>query len=136
VVFAGFPHRLLSGFASLLPMKTTSCTKVRNAVLVVCALLALFGAASAQDSDLAEHGRKVAHRVIPNYPELAKQMKITGTVRLVAVVAPNGTVKMTQAVGGSPVLLKAAEDAVMKWKYASAPEESKELIELHFSPEE
>lgn len=115
-------------------MMMTRSTKARPAILVLF-LLALFTSALAQDVDAPEHGRKVAYRVMPSYPELAKQMRITGTVRLVAVVAPNGTVKMIEPVGGSPVLLKAAEDAVMKWKYASGPEESKELIELHFSPE-
>jgi TonB family protein len=116
-------------------MMTAPGTKARYAILTFLTLLTLFAAALAQDIDGAEHGRKVTQRVIPSYPELARQMRITGTVRLVAVVAPNGTVKMTEPVGGSPVLLKAAEDAVMKWKYVAAPEESKELIELHFSPE-
>jgi TonB family protein len=117
-------------------MMTTRCTKARQTILVLLALLALFTAAVAQDTDTPDHSRKVAHRVMPTYPELAKQMRITGTVRLVAVVAPNGLVKLTQPVGGNPVLLKAAEDAVMKWKYVAGPGESKELIELHFSPEE
>jgi len=116
-------------------MMMTRCPRAFRVVPVLFALLTLFVAASAQDLEVPEHGRKVTQRVMPSYPELAKQMRITGTVRLVAVVAPNGTVKMTQPVGGSPVLLKAAEDAVIKWKYAPSAEESKELIELHFSPE-
>ena len=116
-------------------MMTTRSTKALYAILVFLTLLALFATAVAQDLDAPEHGRKVASRVMPSYPELAKQMRITGTVRLVAVVAPNGTVRITEPVGGSPVLLKAAEDAVMKWKYVAGPEESRELIELHFSPE-
>jgi TonB family protein len=115
-------------------MMMTRWTNARP-VLLVLFLLALVTPALAQDQETPEHGRKVTSRVMPSYPELARQMRITGTVRLVAVVAPNGTVKMTEPVGGSPVLLKAAEDAVMKWKYAAGPEESKELIELHFSPE-
>ena len=116
-------------------MITARSTKAHHAILILLTLLALFVAAVAQDMEAPEHGRKVNSRVIPSYPELARQMRITGTVRLVAVVAPNGTVKMTEPVGGSPVLLKAAEDAVMKWRYVPAAEESKELIELHFSPE-
>ena len=92
-------------------------------------------ASFAQDADAPDHGRKIVHRVLPSYPELAKPMRLAGTVRLLAVVAPNGTVKGTEPVGGNPVLLKSAEDAVMKWKYVNASEESKELIELHFSPE-
>jgi hypothetical protein len=36
--------------------------------------------------------------------------------------------------GGSPVLVKAAVDAIEKWKWAPAPQETKELIELTFQP--
>ena len=35
--------------------------------------------------------------------------------------------KNVEPVGGSPVLLQAAEDAVYKWKFAAAAAESKEL---------
>jgi TonB family protein len=117
-------------------MKTTRFLRIPQALILLTALLLTVSLpAPAQDSDAGDHGRKVARRVQPVYPELAKQMRITGTVRLVAVVAPSGTVKLTQPVGGNPVLLKAAEDAVIKWKFVPAPEESKEIIELHFSPE-
>jgi hypothetical protein len=49
-------------------------------------------------------------------------------------VAPNGKAKFTQVVGGSPVLAKAAVDAIEKWKWATGPQETKELIELNFHP--
>jgi TonB family protein len=78
--------------------------------------------------------RKIVSQVTPEYPELAKKMQIRGTVKVEAVVAPNGKVKLTQVVGGSPVLAKAAVDAVEKWKWAPAPQETKELIELNFHP--
>jgi len=42
-------------------------------------------------------------------------------------------VKSVEPVGGSPVLLKAAEDAVSKWKFVPGPE-SRESVELHFTP--
>jgi hypothetical protein len=35
---------------------------------------------------------------------------------------------------GDPVLIKAAQDAVMTWKFAPAAEETNELIELRFGP--
>jgi TonB family protein len=62
-------------------------------------------------------------------------MNIVGTVRVVATVAPDGTVKSVQPMGGSPLLLQAASDAVNKWKFAPASAESKEVIELHFDPQ-
>jgi TonB family protein len=84
--------------------------------------------------DQPEVARKIASRVVPEYPELARKMQITGTVRVEVTVGPNGKSKFTQVVGGSPVLAKAAVDAVEKWKWAPGPQETKELIELNFHP--
>jgi len=78
--------------------------------------------------------RKIVSRVVPDYPELARKMQIIGTVRVEVTVGPNGKAKFTQVVGGSPVLAKAAVDAIEKWKWAAAPQETKELIELNFHP--
>ena len=61
-------------------------------------------------------------------------MRITGTVKVEALVATNGKVKATQVVGGSPVLVKAAVEAIEKWKWDPATQETKELIELNFHP--
>jgi membrane protein involved in colicin uptake len=54
-------------------------------------------------------------------------------VRVIAIVAADGNVKSVEPKGGSPILLKAAEDAVAKWKFATGSE-SQELIEVHFAP--
>lgn len=78
--------------------------------------------------------RRIVDRVIPVYPDLARKMQIRGTVRVEVVVASNGKTKFTQVIGGSPVLAKAAVDAIEKWKWAPAPQETKELIELNFHP--
>ncbi len=67
------------------------------------------------------------------YPDIAKRMNLSGTVKVIAVVAADGEVKSVKPVGGSPVLLKAAEDAIAKWKFAPGTE-SKETVELHFNP--
>ena len=79
--------------------------------------------------------RKVKTRVTPTYPEIARRMGISGTVRLAIVVAPNGSVKTTTAMGGHPLLLNAAMDAVKKWKFESAAEESTGTIEIRFNPQ-
>lgn len=78
--------------------------------------------------------RKILNRVVPSYPELARQMDIKGTVRIGVVVTPAGKVKTAQLIGGHPVLAKAAMDALDKWKWAPASQETKELIELNFHP--
>jgi len=78
--------------------------------------------------------RKILRRNTPVYPEVAKRMNLSGTVKVVATVAPDGTVKAVQPVGGSPLLIQAAQSAIYNWKYAPASAESKESIELHFDP--
>lgn len=79
--------------------------------------------------------RRVVTKVIPSYPDLARRMYLRGTVKVEAVVAPNGAVKSTRVIGGSPLLTRSAVDAIGKWKWAPAPQESKEVIELSFHPE-
>jgi protein TonB len=60
---------------------------------------------------------KLIRRVIPPYPPLAKQARISGTVRLVGVIAKDGTIQQLQLVSGHPLLVKAALDAVRQWSY-------------------
>jgi TonB family protein len=114
----------------------TSTMRVRRLLVLFlmlsfCSVLA--GSAPAQSSP-AEM-RRVVRKTLPTYPEIAKRMNLVGTVKVLATVAPDGTVKSVQPMGGSPVLIQAAEDAVNKWKFTPASAESKELIELHFDPQ-
>src|SRR5579862_7739729 len=82
----------------------------------------------------AENGRKVVHKVEPAYPPVAKRMNLGGTVKVIAVVAPDGNVRKVEPVGGSPLLVQAAESAITQWKFAPAGGESRETVELHFTP--
>jgi TonB family protein len=78
--------------------------------------------------------RPILRKTVPRYPELARKMNLAGTVKLTAIVAPDGKVKSVQAVGGNPLLLDAAQEAISQWKYAPARAESKESIEVRFHP--
>jgi len=98
--------------------------------LVFPTFLGLAGRAQAQQSSTS---RRITRQVAPTYPEVAKRINLSGTVKVVAVVGADGDVKTVEPVGGSPVLLKAAEDAVAKWKFAPGGE-SRETVELHFNP--
>jgi protein TonB len=77
-------------------------------------------------------GRRVSSKVSPIYPDLAKRAKIVGMVRLEATIAPNGTVKHVKALGGHPLLVEAAMDAIKKWRYVPASEESVTVVEFRF----
>jgi protein TonB len=60
---------------------------------------------------------KIIKRVIPTYPAPARQIRVSGTVRLMGVIAKDGTVQKLQVVSGNPLLVKAAVDAVSQWLY-------------------
>ena len=83
-----------------------------------------------------ELARKVKSRVQPTYPEIARRMSITGTVKVQIVVAPNGTVKTTKLVGGHPLLVNAAMDAVKKWRFDAASEETTGVVEFKFDKQQ
>ena len=82
-----------------------------------------------------ELSRKVKTRVAPIYPGIARRMNITGVVKLAVVVAPNGSLKSSKAVGGHPVLVNAAMDAMKQWKFEPAPTESSGIVEFKFQPQ-
>src|SRR5450631_2052870 len=60
---------------------------------------------------------KIITRVQPQYPEKAKEQRITGTVRLHVVIGTNGSVQEVSPISGDPLLADAAVEAVRQWKY-------------------
>lgn len=59
----------------------------------------------------------IIHRVIPAYPQLAKQARVSGVVQLVSVIGTDGRIRELQVTSGHPLLIKAAVDAVRQWIY-------------------
>jgi protein TonB len=53
----------------------------------------------------------------PVYPPLAKQARIQGTVRFTAIIGRDGTIQNLTVVSGHPLLLAAAQSAVVQWRY-------------------
>lgn len=56
---------------------------------------------------------------VPQYPPLARQAKIQGTVRLKATVAADGSVTDVGALDGHPLLIQSSLDAVKRWRYTA-----------------
>lgn len=103
--------------------KTGNAKKRAMATLVL--LLGLTG-----ETILAQQERKVLENPTPDYPPLARKMRITGTVKVTALVGTDGLVKDVQVHGGNPVLVQEVENTLKKWKYVPASYETK--IELEF----
>ena len=60
---------------------------------------------------------KQIYSVAPDYPVIAKEAHITGTVVIDAVIDEHGNVVQGRAVSGPPLLIPAALQTVLKWKY-------------------
>ena len=103
-------------------------------LLFFCTIGAVPHRTLAQDStQQQESKRKVRKRVEPAYPDIAKRMNLTGKVRIQVVINPEGHVTSTKELGGSPVLLNAAEQAVKQWTFEPAPSETTEVVEFNFA---
>lgn len=59
----------------------------------------------------------LVNKVQPVYPPLARQTRISGTVRLHAIISKSGSVESLEVLSGHPLLVRAAMDAVQQWRY-------------------
>jgi protein TonB len=60
---------------------------------------------------------KLITQIKPAYPPLAVSARISGTVRLVAIIGQEGGIRNLQVISGHPLLTQAALDAVRQWRY-------------------
>lgn len=74
--------------------------------------------------------RKATVSPDPEYPEIARRMNISGTVKVEVVIAIDGTIKSAKVLGGHPILADAVQKALKKWKFAPAATET--TLELNF----
>ncbi len=56
-------------------------------------------------------------KVQPNYPPLARQARIQGSVLLQAEISKDGTIENLRLISGHPMLAPAAIEAVKQWRY-------------------
>ncbi|MCU1241547.1 MAG: TonB-like protein [Candidatus Acidoferrum typicum] len=103
-------------------MRLTQCM---GAAVLLCAAAA---------STLGQESRKAIAKPTPRYPEIAKQLKLVGTVKIEVVIGPDGKVKNTNVVGGHPVLIDATLVALKEWKYEPAKSETTATLTFDFRP--
>jgi len=96
----GVPNAALTEIARAVPptiVKPTSPQKLRISSGVAAGMLVL--------------------HVKPQYPMLAMQARVQGTVVLQAVIGKDGTVHDLHVISGHPLLAPAAIEAVKQWRY-------------------
>jgi periplasmic protein TonB len=78
------------------------------------------------------------YRAQPEYPALARSARIQGTVLLSAIISKEGTIENLRVLTGHPMLVRAAIDAVSRWRYRpyvlnNEPVEVETQITVNFS---
>jgi protein TonB len=111
--------------------------KVRAIGLAVamffCTSASLAPRTLAQEASTDTVKRKVKTRVVPDFPPLARQMNVSGKVKIEVTISADGRVTGTKVVGGSPLLVGSALDAIKRWRFEAAPKETSEIIEFNFN---
>ena len=98
-------------------------------VMMILGLAVISRPVGAQELD---EERRATKRVAPIIPPVAKTAKLSGTVKMVVVVTAEGAVKSVRTLGGNPVLVPAAEEAVKKWKFEVSKRETSTLVAISF----
>jgi TonB family protein len=76
--------------------------------------------------------RTVVQHDDPEYPAIAAKLSLHGTVKLKVRIAPDGTVRSAECVGGHPLLAEAALKAVRRWRYEVRAKESTQVVDVNF----
>jgi protein TonB len=81
---------------------------------------------------------RVMKRIMPIYPPLARAARISGIVKLMGIIARDGTIQQLQVLGGHPLLVASAVEAVRQWVYRPTtlngePVEVIAPIDVHFT---
>jgi protein TonB len=86
----------------------------------------------------AEAMNAAVSKVQPEYPAMARQLKITGSVDLEVVIGETGAVESVTPVSGNPVLTKPAADSLRKWKFKpfvqdGSPVKAQAVLKFNFA---
>jgi len=65
-------------------------------------------------------------------PQVLKDKGIKGDVRLKVFVKQDGSVRVTELLGGNPILAESAQKSVSQWKFAPGNSELTVEIVVHF----
>ena len=96
-----------------------------GAALAALSLICPLAAEDAKHIPTSEALSQVITKVKPDYPEIAKQIRVRGQVELEATIDEDGAVVSIKTLTGNPILAKAAVDALKKWKFKPFKEDGK-----------
>jgi len=92
-------------------------TAFGTALLVLSACGTAFGQDAEKKLTRAEALSAATLKAQPEYPTVAKQLRVEGTVELEALVGEDGKVEKVTILKGNAMLTRAASDALKRWKF-------------------
>ena len=78
------------------------------------------GVAAAEDLVRVSEGearKMLVTKVDPEYPAMAKQLRLSGKVQVDCYIDPNGAVEKVQILNGNPLFTSSITNAMKKWKF-------------------
>jgi TonB family protein len=105
--------------------------RIAVALFVLLAML-MFAPGRLPAQEASEGTRKIVTKVSPQYPPVARRLGLQGVVKMEVVIAPNGTVKSVEVIGGHPMLADSAQNVVRQWKWEPASHETHQTVEMSF----
>lgn len=102
-------------------------SRITSLTIAATLIVAMSQAAFADEKHLSP-SESIAAAVTkpqPEYPAIAKQLKLEGTVSLNAYVTEDGSVERVEQVSGNPVLGHSAVEALKQWKFSKQTEDGK-----------
>ena len=91
--------------------------------------------AAAESNPETKGARRLKISTRPEYPAMARQMNLRGTVQLELTIEADGSVKNVHVIGGHHVLADAAVRSVRQWRFEPGVRETTELLKVNFGTE-
>lgn len=102
------------------------------AISVLTTALALLALAPVRAAELQYNGRKLRRHTEPVLPDIARHMHLEGTVRLQIEVSPAGKITSVKPLGGHPILITAATNAVKQWLFEPDGQSTTVIVSFTF----
>lgn len=116
-------------------LNTNTLMRLKTLPIVLLALHCLMAADPALKVSEGDARKAAVAKPAPEYPLVARQLKVTGKVMLEAVVAEDGKVTEVRILSGNPILTKPAAEALKRWRFQpfqSGGKPSAAVAELSF----
>ena len=122
------PSNFIMNVKSLISSKLFALT----ASVLLSAVCLQADAIRVPEQDVA---KSIVQKVKPEFPAIAKQLKLSGRVVVDLTVAEDGTVEKADIIAGNPILGNAAKTAGKNWKFTPFQADgkpSKAMVRVNF----